>query len=136
MCSLKHIYIVPLEIFGVNDNNRIFSEDIMNTVYLRIKELADSKHQSLAQIERSLNLSNGSISSWKKSNPSSDKLKVVADYFDVSTDYLLGRTKDVKDPVAYFRLDTSGLTEDQINSMKSELGNYAEYLKHRVRGDK
>lgn len=108
----------------------------MNTVYLRIKELADSKHQSLAQIERSLNLSNGSISSWKKSNPSSDKLKVVADYFDVSTDYLLGRTKDVKDPVAYFRLDTSGLSEDQISSMKSELADYAKYLRHRVRGDK
>lgn len=108
----------------------------MNTIYLRIKELADNRHQSLAQIERALNLSNGSISTWKKSNPSSDKLKLVANYFNVSTDYLLGRTKDVKDPVAYFRIDTTGLTEDQITDIKDQLSNYANYLKHRARGDK
>lgn len=107
----------------------------MNT-YETIKQLAKQRKISISELERKLDLSNGSISKWAKSKPNSKYLEKVADYFDVSTDYLLGRTKDVKDPVAYFRLDTSGLSEDQISSMKSELADYAEYLKHRVRGDK
>lgn len=106
------------------------------TIYDRIKELASAKHVSVAELERHLGFSNGSLYKWSKTSPSIDKVKTVADYFNVSTDYLLGRSKDVKDPVAYFRLDTSGLSEDQISSMKSELADYAEYLKHRVRGDK
>lgn len=107
----------------------------MNT-YEIIKELAAERHLSVSELERKLSLSNGSISKWAKSKPNTKYIEKVADYFNVSTDYLLGRTKDVKDPVAYFRLDTSGLSEDQINSMKSELADYAKYLKHRVRGDK
>lgn len=108
----------------------------MNKLYFRVKELAAQKHVSLAKVERDLGFSNGIISTWKTGKASQDKINSLADYFNVSTDYLLGRSKDVKDPVAYFRLDTSGLSEDQISSMKSELADYAEYLKHRVRGDK
>ena len=63
----------------------------MNILYLKIKELADIKGVSLAQIERDLNFSNGIISSWKNGRASQDKLAAIADYFDVSTDYLLGR---------------------------------------------
>lgn len=107
----------------------------MNT-YLIIKNLAEQEKLSVSELERKLNLSNGSISKWAKSKPNSKYLEKVADYFNVSTDYLLGRTKNVKDPVAYFRIDTTGLTDSEISSMKSELADYAEYLKHRVRGDK
>lgn len=63
----------------------------MNILYLKIKELADKKGVSLAQIERDLNFSNGIISSWKNGRASQDKLAAIADYFNVSTDYLLGR---------------------------------------------
>ncbi|MBF7115215.1 helix-turn-helix domain-containing protein [Pediococcus pentosaceus] len=66
----------------------------MNTLYLRIKELADDRGESLAQLERNLKLSNGIISTWKKGKASSDKIEKVADYFNVTTDYLLGRTSD------------------------------------------
>lgn len=64
----------------------------MNIIYLRIKELASDKNISLAEIERKLNLSNGIISTWKKGKASQDKISKIADYFNVSTDYLLGRT--------------------------------------------
>ena len=33
---------------------------------------------------------------WKSSQPKADRLEKVADYFQVSTDYLLGRTDDPK----------------------------------------
>lgn len=69
----------------------------MNILYLKIKELADKKGVSLAQIERDLNFSNGIISSWKNGRASQDKLAAIADYFNVSTDYLLGRPEKKTD---------------------------------------
>lgn len=85
----------------------------MNVIYNRIKELANEKHISLAQIERDLDFSNGVISTWRKSNASQDKILKVANYFNVSTDYLLGRTDNRK-------LDkTSADIEDALNNAMS-----------------
>lgn len=66
----------------------------VSTIYSRIYELARQHKISLAELERSLQFSNGIISTWKSSNPSIDKISKVANYFDVSTDYLLGNTDD------------------------------------------
>lgn len=66
-------------------------------IYERVKMLAQQRKISIAQLERTLNLSNGSLSKWASANPNSEPLEKVASYFDVSTDYLLGRT-DRKDP--------------------------------------
>lgn len=63
-------------------------------VYDLVKELASKKNISVAQLERTLDLSNGSISKWNNSNPNSEPLLKVANYFGVSTDYLLGRTDE------------------------------------------
>mgnify|MGYP000538566516 FL=1 len=57
-----------------------------------VKDLAVKKKISVAELERTLGFGNGSISKWNKQSPSVDKLNKVADYFDVSVDYLLGRT--------------------------------------------
>lgn len=58
----------------------------------RIKELADEKHITFAELEREINISNGQIRRWDKASPKSENLQKVAEYFGVSTDYLLGRT--------------------------------------------
>ncbi|OSH08194.1 Cro/Cl family transcriptional regulator [Enterococcus faecalis] len=47
----------------------------------------------MSELERKTDLGNGTISRWDTRTPGVDKLKKVADYFDVSTDYLLGRTE-------------------------------------------
>ena len=107
----------------------------MNKLYLRVKELAAQKHVSLAKVERDLGFSYGIISTWKTGKASQDKINSLADYFNVSTDYLLGRSKDVDDPVSYFRIDTTGLSEDEVADMKKELSDYAKYLKSKVQGD-
>lgn len=57
-----------------------------------IKDLTVQKKISVAELERTLGFGNGSISKWNRQSPSVDKLNKVADYFDVSVDYLLGRT--------------------------------------------
>lgn len=46
---------------------------------------------SIAELERTLGISNGTINKWDKSNPSPATLGRVADYFGVTVDYLLGR---------------------------------------------
>ena len=38
-----------------------------------------------------IGLSNGSIASWSKSEPSKEKVEKVADFFKVPINYLLGR---------------------------------------------
>ena len=57
----------------------------------RIKALANQKGMSLPALEAELGFGNGTIVKWDKASPNSDKLAKVADYFHVSTDYLLGR---------------------------------------------
>lgn len=57
----------------------------------RIKDLANERQMTLAELERTLQLSQGSIRKWDKSTPGGDKIKRVADHFNVTTDYLLGR---------------------------------------------
>ncbi|WP_369118198.1 helix-turn-helix domain-containing protein [Enterococcus thailandicus] len=64
------------------------------TTFERVKMLADKRKISIVELEEKLNFSKNSLYAWKKSKPSVDKLNAVADYFNVSTDYLLGRTDD------------------------------------------
>ncbi|WP_270293921.1 helix-turn-helix domain-containing protein [Enterococcus faecalis] len=59
----------------------------------RIKLLCDEKKMSFAELERKLGFANSSIRKWDERTPGIDKIQKVADYFDVSTDYLLGRTE-------------------------------------------
>ena len=81
------------------------------TVKDRIKELASERSISIAELERKLDFSNGTINKWNKQVPSSDKLAKVASFFNVSTDYLLGRTsaKNVADKKA-----TADLSDDDV----------------------
>ncbi|ENZ6655012.1 MULTISPECIES: helix-turn-helix domain-containing protein [Enterococcus] len=58
----------------------------------RVDNLIKEKKMTRAELERKLDFSAGSLRNWNKSTPSGDKIQKVADYFDVSTDYLLGRT--------------------------------------------
>ncbi|HDP1317309.1 TPA: helix-turn-helix transcriptional regulator [Enterococcus faecalis] len=66
-------------------------------LYEKIKLLASEKKMSIRQLEETLGFGNGVINRWRKNTPGSDKLKKVADYFNVSVDYLLGRTDNIKD---------------------------------------
>ena len=60
----------------------------------RIKKLAKERDISIYQLEEKIDIGRNTIYQWNKRTPSADKLQKVADYFNVSTDYLLGRTDD------------------------------------------
>jgi len=61
-------------------------------LYEKIKILADAKKISIRRLEELLGYGNGTIRRWEKQTPGVDKIQRVADFFDVSVDYLLGRT--------------------------------------------
>lgn len=68
----------------------------MILAFEKIKELADKQGISLNTLEERLGYSTNYLYSLKKGNPKSDRLQEIADYFNVSTDYLLGRTDNPK----------------------------------------
>lgn len=75
---------------------------LLLTLVDKIRALARQRDMSLPQLEQELGLGNGTISRWRNSSPNTEKLQKIADYFNVSMDYLLGREqylthKDEKD---------------------------------------
>ncbi|WP_225666530.1 helix-turn-helix domain-containing protein [Lactococcus garvieae] len=60
--------------------------------YERLKLLAKEKKKSLNQIEEDLGFSKNTLYNTKKYTPQGEKLSKLAEYFNVSTDYLLGNT--------------------------------------------
>ncbi|ADZ82660.1 helix-turn-helix domain-containing protein [Cellulosilyticum lentocellum] len=61
------------------------------TIVDKIKSLCESKGTTMTALERELEFGKGVIRKWDSAAPNSDKLQKVADYFHVTTDYLLGR---------------------------------------------
>ncbi len=59
----------------------------------RIKELAHKRGISITQLEEELSIPKNTIYQWKNRIPSTKRLQLVADYFNVTTDYLLGRNQ-------------------------------------------
>lgn len=62
------------------------------TTFDRVKKLAEEQKITIVELEEKLGFGRNSLYSWKKKTPNGDSLQKVADYFNVSTDYLLGRT--------------------------------------------
>lgn len=65
-----------------------------SVVYDRIKLLCEQNDISVSRVESILGFGASTIVKWGNSSPSADKLKKVADYFNVSIDYLMGRNDD------------------------------------------
>lgn len=58
-------------------------------VYERIIELCNREHISVRRLERDLCFSNGSIKSMRDSKISSARLQQIAEYFNVTMEYLM-----------------------------------------------
>ena len=68
----------------------------MFPTFEKVRELARKKGLSLNQVEEKLGYSKNTLYSLKRRKVSSERLQEIADYFNVSTDYLLGRTDNPK----------------------------------------
>lgn len=94
------------------------------TAFERLKKLCDEQGISVNTLEERIGLGKNTLYSWKKKIPTGSNLTKVADFFDVSTDYLLGRT----DKKRYFDLtekderDIEKDLESILNNAESSFG--------------
>jgi len=68
------------------------------TTFERIRNLCKGRDISINDLENALGYSKNTLYRLKTQTPGADKLEAIADYFDVSTDYLLGRTEQKRLP--------------------------------------
>ena len=54
-----------------------------------IRRLCERQGITLAELERTLSLGNGTVAKWDKSSPGILRVKAVADFFNVTIDSLL-----------------------------------------------
>lgn len=75
----------------------------------RIKSLCKTKGISMNKLEETLGFGKGYISKLGSSTPNAAKIKQIADYFDVSVDYLMTGT------------DENGLTEKDNRDIAKDM---------------
>lgn len=97
----------------------------------RLKKLRNSQGISQVEFAKRFNISTGTIGNWEvgKREPDFETIKRIADYFDVSVDYLLGRTdyphSEKKEPAelttdsVMYELKKRGLY-DKLNAMSDD----------------
>ena len=66
------------------------------SLFDRIKSLAKTKNKNVKQVALELGFSENLFYKWKTNDPKANDLEKVAEYFNVSVDYLLGRTDNTK----------------------------------------
>ena len=83
------------------------------TVFERIEQLRKAQNLSQGKLEKELGFSNGSISKWRNSTPTYERLQKVADYFGVSVEYLMtGETPAEKKEVTLTPRDERDIAKD------------------------
>ena len=86
----------------------------MFLTFERIKELANKQGLSINALEEKLGYSRNTLYSLKKQTASTERMQEIADYLNVSLDYLLGRT----DNPSIASDDTiAGFTSDDLRKM-------------------
>ena len=94
------------------------------TPFDRLKKLADKQGLSINDIETKVGLGKNTLYSWKKKIPSGTNLTKVADFFNVTTDYLLGRdiqknkTADLADDDVIFTYQGKPLSDEDKELIK------------------
>ena len=83
------------------------------TVFERIESLRKAQGISQGKLEKELGFSNGSISKWRNSTPTYERIQKVAEYFGVSADYLMtGETPTDKKEVTLTKRDERDIAKD------------------------
>ena len=92
----------------------------------RVQELCKKNSISVSELEKTLGFGNGYISKLGQSTPNTSKIKLIADYFNVSIDYII--TGEEKNPIPvpkmtdeYYKLISiySSLSETDRNYIMS-----------------
>lgn len=93
----------------------------------RIKELCEKHGITVTILEKRTNIPHNTIYQWNKRKPNTERLEQVADYFNVSVDYLLGRTDDQEIKTIAAHHDGEDWTEEELE----EIEQFKEFVRMR-----
>lgn len=100
------------------------------------EELLNKKGLKNADIARATNISNMTLSDWKKgkSTPKADKLQKIANYLNVSIEYLMnGNEKsDLSDNNYYINKDTADVAQEIFENDKILFDTYRSVNKDKL----
>ena len=102
----------------------------MSTFGSRLKDLRQSKGLTGVELGEILNVSNKTISTWENNTrePNQEMTATIAEYFNVTTDYLLGRnstTNELKTDINYAIPLTGGVRIPVLGSIVAGIPNTA-----------
>lgn len=98
------------------------------TTFDRVKKLCDEQGISIVELEEKVGFGRNALYKWKKQSPKAETLQRVAEYFNVSTDYLLGRTdKKYIDDVETIAAHHDG--EDWTDEELEEIEKFKEFVR-------
>ena len=86
----------------------------------RVKLLCKKKGVSMNTAEKEIGLAKGYISKLEKSNPNMTTLQKMAEYFDVSVEYLMTGTEDKKEAPVLTARDERDIAKD-LNRIMEKL---------------
>lgn len=117
-------------------NNKTKGAFLVNFYNIFIK-LCNEAGKSPSKVALEIGTTKPSVTRWKNgSNPSDATLQKLADYFNVSVDFLTGKEKNKNNPAAdsdealAFAL-FGGDTKDITPEMLEDVRNYAQYVRER-----
>lgn len=99
----------------------------------RLKALRKERGLTLQELAKQFNMSHSTLSKYETGNrrPDMQTLKKLAEFFNVSVDYLIGESP-VKNPAeTVYITRANALAEDLPQEAKQELEQYIEYLRHK-----
>lgn len=81
----------------------------------RLKELRENKRLNQKEVSAALGLTNYQLSRYESgaSKPTPEQINIFADYYRVSTDYLLGRSDTPATPHGISKEEYANLSEEQ-----------------------
>ena len=94
------------------------------TTFERVEKLRKEAKISQGKLERELGFSNGSISKWKNSTPTYERLQKVANFFNMSIEYLASGEEEKKDAELNSRdeRDISRRLEQTLEELETQQG--------------
>ena len=114
--------------------------------YEKIKQLRENREITQKEISNALDIN---VSVYNKIELGirplrEEELTAIADFFNVSIDYLTGRTDNPTTPsnnqkeagqniISHFRLNTNDLSSDDIEELEKELIDFQEFLIKRTK---
>lgn len=97
----------------------------------------DNNISSVAELERRLDISNGTINKWDRVRPSIEALTKVADFFGVPVDYIIARpedeeTRELRELMMLFRRNEMGVPEEKREEFRKEVERYMKFVREEL----